>query len=157
MQYSIKAIALAIITLSVLLPGSFSIPCQDDPGYTFGFTGNAPGERRTCEWLSRLKVVDSAAALRFCEMTFLHNIVQDKCQVTCNRCDNPEIPGCIDKVILTDSGNAIDWHDRTGTEYDCVYYSWGDNCFIFGKAFHNQGMAAEDACCTCGGGNLPFR
>ena len=155
MQYPIKAVALAIITLSVLLPGSFSIPCQDDPGYTFGFTGNAPGERKTCEWLNTT-ILPGPERTAICNSQHRQNIIRNKCPETCDDdCNRPgNIPGCIDEVLRI-NGQIADWHDRTGTQYDCAYYKWGDNCFIFGGAFHNQEMAADDACCACGGGIRP--
>ena len=155
MQYSMKAITLYLILPAVmlLLPVTFSIPCADDPGYTFGFTGNAPGERRTCEWLMRLKEVNTGAAERFCNMQWRHNIIKNKCPETCDECDTPSLIDCVDKTITTVGGDTIDWHDNTGTQYHCKYYSWGDNCFIFGKAFRNQGMTAQGACCACGGGD----
>lgn len=166
MQYTIKSITLAIITLSVLLPGSFSAPCKDDPGYTFGFTGNAPGERRTCAWLNQLKQKGSNfanQANQLCGMQWRHNIVGQKCPETCDGCiplEKRVPPGqkCIDEVMRDDAGRIVDWHDSFGKQYHCKYYEQGDNCSIFGNAFRNQGMTAKDACCKCGGGiNVPER
>ena len=95
----------------------------------------------------------SGDAEQFCNRQWLSDIIRNKCPETCGQCDTPSLIDCVDKTITTIGGSTIDWHDSTGTQYDCGYYSQGDNCFIFGKAFPNQGMTAQDACCTCGGGS----
>ena len=103
MQHSLKAILLSILTVSMILQGSFSIPCKDDPGYTFGFTGNG-SERRTCKWLSRLKLVEPVAAFRLCGMQWRHNIINKKCPETCDTCPNTGLDpdSCSDKVMTHD-------------------------------------------------------
>mmetsp|Transcript_6562 Transcript_6562/g.8537 ORF Transcript_6562/g.8537 Transcript_6562/m.8537 type:complete len:703 (-) Transcript_6562:138-2246(-) len=47
-----------------------------------------------------------------------------------------------------------DWHDSDGAEYDCDFYADDNNCSEYGAEFSNFGYTANEACCTCGGGNI---
>mmetsp|Transcript_15843 Transcript_15843/g.24667 ORF Transcript_15843/g.24667 Transcript_15843/m.24667 type:complete len:487 (+) Transcript_15843:395-1855(+) len=44
------------------------------------------------------------------------------------------------------------WHDEDGDEFDCAFYAEGSNCEDYGSQYPYNGMTANDACCTCGGG-----
>ena len=44
------------------------------------------------------------------------------------------------------------WHDSAGKEFDCVWYSQGNRCEVFGGSFAQDGYTAKDACTACGGG-----
>jgi hypothetical protein len=44
----------------------------------------------------------------------------------------------------------VDWRDSSG--YNCIWYSQGDHCSLYGNQFENEGGNANTACCTCGGG-----
>lgn len=45
------------------------------------------------------------------------------------------------------------WHDSDGAEFDCEWYSQGNNCQEYGNDFGNFGATATGACCVCGGGS----
>ncbi|GFH45125.1 hypothetical protein CTEN210_01599 [Chaetoceros tenuissimus] len=44
------------------------------------------------------------------------------------------------------------WHDIDGPDYDCNWYSTGNNCEVYGSGSAKDGHVANDACCACGGG-----
>jgi hypothetical protein len=44
------------------------------------------------------------------------------------------------------------WYDSEGPEYDCTWYEENEFC-EFASEFENDGYAATEACCVCGGGN----
>lgn len=146
-----------ILTLFSIVPRSASIPCRDDPGYTFGTypTGNN-GQRitRTCAWLTQgsSQTQDQRKA-NWCRRQWLYNVIENKCPEACDKC-NPGIrPNCVNLSPRdTSPGYPIDWNDRYGPQFNCAYYASGDNCFIFGNGFANYGWTAKQACCACGGG-----
>lgn len=52
---------------------------------------------------------------------------------------------CTDKIS--------EWNDAEGIEFTCQWYSMDPgNCFYYGDLNPNQGMTANEVCCTCGGG-----
>jgi len=55
-------------------------------------------------------------------------------------------------VVCTDA--PLGWYDSDGPTYDCEYYSVGSRCATFGDAYRNidNGKTANEACCTCLGG-----
>lgn len=64
--------------------------------------------------------------------------------------------GCSDKPRPDCTGDdaSCRWFDAGGADYDCTWYSQkGDRCSKYGNQFENVGMTANNACCTCGGGN----
>ena len=56
----------------------------------------------------------------------------------------------------SDFGASRKWHDRDGTPWDCNRYSQGNNCKNFGNGWAYQGLTANKACVTCGGGETSF-
>ena len=48
--------------------------------------------------------------------------------------------------------DAPGWYDSWGKSYDCLWYSYDDNCEVYGDGFENFEMNANQACCLCGGG-----
>ena len=42
--------------------------------------------------------------------------------------------------------------DIDGPDYDCNWYSTGNNCEIYGSGSANDGYVANEACCACNGG-----
>ena len=46
------------------------------------------------------------------------------------------------------------WYDSWGQSYDCLWYSFDDNCEVYGHFFENFEMNAQEACCICGGGTF---
>jgi len=56
---------------------------------------------------------------------------------------------CEDKTLE----DGEEWHDSSGNEYDCSWYSNGDNCQLYGDQYENANYTANEACCACGGGS----
>ena len=48
------------------------------------------------------------------------------------------------------------WHDRDGTYWNCNTYSRNNNCAKYGSGYAYQGLTANNACVTCGGGEMDF-
>jgi Subtilisin-like serine proteases len=44
------------------------------------------------------------------------------------------------------------WYDSDGPTFNCQWYSTGSNCATYGDSYANQGVTANMACCSCGGG-----
>ena len=62
----------------------------------------------------------------------------------------PTLEGCTDKTL--EDGSP--WHDSDGESYNCQWYSSQlTRCAQYGGAFENGGFTANQACCTCGGGD----
>ena len=57
---------------------------------------------------------------------------------------NPKAP-CKDKTLA----DSVTWTDSDG--YTCSEYHTGNQCVAYGS-YVNAGMSANEACCTCGGG-----
>ena len=53
-------------------------------------------------------------------------------------------------------GGSHRWHDRDGTYWSCDTYSRNNNCRNYGSGYAYQGMTANNACVTCGGGEMGF-
>jgi len=61
------------------------------------------------------------------------------------------------------TSDGQDWHDSGGDQYTCEWYSYnssqtgdsyGDHhCESYGDSYEYDGYTANEACCTCGGGN----
>ena len=55
--------------------------------------------------------------------------------------------------------NDTKWHDSGGEDYGCQWYSetgdsYGDDhCDSYGDSYEYDGYTANEACCTCGGGD----
>lgn len=50
--------------------------------------------------------------------------------------------------------NGMMWHDAGGSKFNCTgWYTKAEKCEKDGGKFHNFGMAANDACCVCNGGD----
>lgn len=154
---SVKTSSLILLVLSALLPFSLSADlnrCDDDPGYTFGRYVTLDGKQvtRTCAWITEDPQSIQSRKDEWCNAQWLHNNLKDKCPETCfnEECLPPAIGRCTD---LSPPGDVMEWHDRGGEEYNCAWYSFADNCNLFGKAFANFDLTATQACCTCGGGD----
>lgn len=39
-----------------------------------------------------------------------------------------------------------------GSSYTCQWYEQDNNCLQYGHGYENYGKTANEACCTCGGG-----
>ena len=155
---SLKTSSLILFLLSStsLLPFSLSTDlnhCDDDPGYTFGRYTTLDGEQitRTCAWLTEDPQLSQSRKDEWCNAQWLHNNLKDKCPETCfkEECLPIDKIGCTDKTV----GDGTEWYDRGGEQYTCGWYSFGDNCNLFGNDFHNYNMTAKEACCICGGGD----
>merc|ERR1712153_253625 len=48
--------------------------------------------------------------------------------------------------------NGTEWHDSYSSEYDCDWYSDDGNCQAYGDQYEYDGLTADEACCSCGGG-----
>ena len=46
----------------------------------------------------------------------------------------------------------VEWHDSYSSEYDCDWYSDDGNCQAYGDQYEYDGLTADEACCSCGGG-----
>lgn len=147
-----------LLLLSALLPFSLSQAdlndCDDDPGYTFGRYKTLDGNivTRTCAWFKEDPDLLQSRRDEWCNAQWLHNNLKDKCPDTClkDECLPPVFTTCTNK---SPPGDGSFWHDRGGEQYDCLWYSLGDNCRIFGNDFANFGWTANQACCICGGGD----
>merc|ERR1712166_1298369 len=53
------------------------------------------------------------------------------------------------------TSNGTTWHDSEGAQYDCEYYSEGDNCETYGDGYQYDGYTANQACCTCAATQTP--
>ena len=154
---ALKTSSLILFLLSsTLLPFSLSTDlnhCNDDPGYTFGRYTTLDGEQitRTCAWLTEDQQLSQSRRDEWCNAQWLHNNLKDKCPETClkEECLPPAIGRCADKTVE----NLPQWYDRGGEKYTCGWYSYGDNCNLFGNDFQNYNMTAKVACCVCGGGD----
>lgn len=153
---SINTSIFVLVLLSTLpsfsLSGKFE--CDDDPGYTFG-TYVLSGNRitRTCAWLTEDSFWSQGRIDSFCK-----DDVIDKCPETCKKLSCEEFIGSLTCFDLSPSDVSEElpflWHDITGEEYNCNYYSNNDadECRIFGDGYANFGWTANEACCACGGG-----
>ncbi|CAB9498704.1 expressed unknown protein [Seminavis robusta] len=47
------------------------------------------------------------------------------------------------------------WHDVTGVEFTCAWYRQSNRCSLYGGYWPNMGYTANEACCGCGGGQIP--
>merc|ERR1712166_649796 len=54
---------------------------------------------------------------------------------------------CMDLMV-----NGSEWHDSYSTEYTCDWYSDDGNCQAYGDEYEYDGLTADEACCSCGGG-----
>merc|ERR1712195_19459 len=57
--------------------------------------------------------------------------------------------GCVDKY--EDDGS--EWHDSDGEQYDCTWYGDYNGCSAYGDGYSYGNYTANQACCTCGGGD----
>merc|ERR1712127_837564 len=48
--------------------------------------------------------------------------------------------------------NGTEWHDSYSSEYTCDWYSDDGNCQAYGDEYEYDGLTADEACCSCGGG-----
>ena len=147
-----KPLGLVLILLLMVLPPALTqkVRCDDDNAWTFGRyrTMNGKVVIRTCAWVTENPILSPHRRDEWCNARWRQNIVKDKCPETCFKKECiPPIRPCADR---TPFGNK--WHDSSGEEYTCKWYSYGDNCNIFGYAFRNFGWTAQEACCVCGGG-----
>ena len=151
----------SLLLLSALLPFSLSKDlnsCDDDPGYTFGRYKTLDGGKnvtRKCAWFKEDPELIQSRRDEWCNAQWLHNKLKDKCPETCLKEECLDFP--IDPTKCTNKsppGDDLYWHDRAGEQYDCLWYSLGDNCNIFGNDFANFGLTAKQACCLCGGGDV---
>ena len=46
----------------------------------------------------------------------------------------------------------VEWHYSYSSEYDCDWYSDDGNCQAYGDQYEYDGLTADEACCSCGGG-----
>jgi hypothetical protein len=54
---------------------------------------------------------------------------------------------------VTCQDSPLGWYDSDGPDYNCGWYSLGDNCAKHGDSYSGQGgKTANEACCACGGG-----
>jgi len=56
-----------------------------------------------------------------------------------------------DPDVCTDSPS--NWHDNDGVDYDCLWYAQENNCENYGDQYENMDKTANEACCSCGGGD----
>lgn len=148
---------LILVLFSTIIKRSLSKICEDDSYYTFGLYKNADGKkiRRTCAWLTADPKKKDIRKSNWCNRQWLHNVIQDKCPETCDKCIQPSIADdtCTNFSPQEISpNNPSDWYDSGGVQYDCEFYAAGANCEIFGNGFQNFGWTARQACCVCGGG-----
>ncbi len=142
------------------LPNSLAGPCEDDAYFTFGryYNNNKKAVIRTCSWIKE----DAKKAARrkkfWCKRKWILNnrLIEEKCPSACGKCTENVIVGSCSNLSPRDSSPnlPLQWYDAIGEKYDCFYYSFGDNCNIFGDGFSNFGWTAKQACCTCGGGKI---
>ena len=57
--------------------------------------------------------------------------------------------GCEDKT----EDDGTEWHDSDGVQYDCEWYGDYNGCDAYGEGYADDNYTANQACCTCGGGN----
>merc|ERR1712166_1227291 len=57
--------------------------------------------------------------------------------------------GCVDKY--EDDGS--EWDDSDGEQYDCTWYGDYNGCSAYGDGYSYGNYTANQACCTCGGGD----
>ena len=53
------------------------------------------------------------------------------------------------------TSNGTIWHDSEGEQYNCEYYSEGDNCETYGDGYEYDGYTANQACCACAATDAP--
>jgi hypothetical protein len=54
----------------------------------------------------------------------------------------------------TCSDSPRNWYDKGGPPFDCEWYAEeSDRCKVWGDMNRNRGKTANEACCTCGGGD----
>jgi hypothetical protein len=63
----------------------------------------------------------------------------------------PTSPPTSDPPFVDCIDDPVGWVDSDGDGCD-DFYNTQSNCFSFGDSFANGGKTANDACCTCGGG-----
>lgn len=143
---SLAVLIISFIVLVFLPTRSHSIPCEDDPGYTFGRQRRF-GRRviRTCDWLRNAGNFERNYWCFNGRKFHDHITVAEKCPETCGQC--AAIPAGCDNY-------PANWKDEIGT--GCWFYEQGDNCNIWGNGYPDPdtGYTAKDACCACGGGCL---
>ena len=135
--------------------------CDDDSGYTFGrYTYLGQEVTRTCAWITDLPAQTETRKKRWCNAQWLHNTIKDKCPDSCAKeeCSSKKRDKCSDLSPKKQSPqNPFEWYDAAGKEFTCDFYSYEENCNIFGNDFANFGWTAKQACCNCGGGERTAR
>ncbi len=147
-----KAILIPLCMLSII-PGSSSLrpPCVDDSNYTFGgFPFQGRMVTRSCSWLTENENRSRLRKQRWCDRKWIGITIGDKCQKSCNSCDQTELSFCEDRRM----GNNGIWYDVNGN--GCEFYEENfNNCDTFGrggKSMWDIGLTAKTVCCVCGGG-----
>merc|ERR1712166_848302 len=60
---------------------------------------------------------------------------------------------CVDKTL---ADQVTPWHDSDGATYDCTWYASNNHCSSYGDSYANEGVTANQACCSCGAKSSPI-